>query len=325
MNDTITVVDGITVGNYTDLQAATGCTVVLCPPGTVGAVDVRGGAPGTRETDLLESHRQVQHVDAIVLSGGSAFGLAVADGVMRYLKEKGIGYPAMPGVVVPIVPAAILFDLGLGASDIWPSADDGYAAAASATADPVLQGSVGAGTGAMIGGIMGPAMATKGGLGSHAIWINDEIVVAALVAVNAVGDVVEEDGRILAGLRTAPGSGDFMNMMNVMGSMVGMTDQAGGRNTVIAVIATNARLDQALATRVAQMAQDGIAHAVRPAHTLLDGDTVFVLATGVHPANPSVIGAYAAEALAVAIRKAVRAATTLGDAVAIGDHEAGNH
>jgi L-aminopeptidase/D-esterase-like protein len=312
MNQTLTDVPGVRVGHQTHLEGATGCTVVLCPPGTVGGVDQRGGAPGTRETDLLRPMHLVETVNAIVLSGGSAYGLATADGVMRYLEEQQTGFEAGGGFLVPIVPAAILYDLDIGTPGIRPDAVMGYAAAASASTEPVAQGSVGAGAGCRIGMMMGSEFATKGGIGSASIDLGDGLVVAALVAVNAFGDIMDERGAIIAGLRQPPDGSTFAGMMNVMRSMVGMVDMPRSReNTVIGVVATNARLTKEGANKIAQMAHDGLARAVRPAHTLFDGDILFTLATGQIPANVNAIGAFATEAVAEAIRNGVRHATSL--------------
>ena len=313
MNETLTQVPGIRVGHATDLDGITGCTVILCPSGTVGSVDVRGGAPGTRETDLLQPHNHVEEVSAIILSGGSAFGLAAADGVVRYLEERGIGYQSGTGFVVPIVASAILFDLAVGKSNVRPNAEMGYRACEAATDAPVEQGCVGAGTGARVGGFMGNEFATKGGIGSASIDLGDGLFVAALVAVNAVGDVLDEQGKILAGLRQPPDGNTFMGSLAAMRNVARMTNLADSReNTVIGVIATNAQLSKAHTQKVAQMAHDGIARAVNPAHTMHDGDTIFALATGEIPANPTVIGAYAAEMMEQAIRNGIRQATTLG-------------
>jgi L-aminopeptidase/D-esterase-like protein len=312
-NDTLTAVPGIRVGQITDLNGATGCTVILCPSGTVGGVDQRGGAPGTRETDLLRPMHSVETINAVVLSGGSAFGLAAADGVMRWLEEQGEGYKTRSGFVVPIVASAIVFDLSIGTPGVRPDAAMGYAAAAAATDAPVEQGTVGAGTGCMVGAMRGAEFASKGGIGSAAIDLGDGLVVAALCVVNAVGDVVEEDGRIIAGLRDE--SGEFAGMLNVLRGLArppSISPVASGENTVIGVVATNARLTKEQVNKVAQMAQNGIGRAVRPAHTMYDGDTLFALATGHIPADVNVIGAFAAEVTAQAVRSGVRAATTLG-------------
>lgn len=317
MNNTLTDVPGILVGHHTDLEGATGCTVVICPQGTVGGVDQRGGAPGTRETDLLRPLHLVETVNAVVLSGGSAYGLAAADGVMRYLEEHGIGYQSRAGFLVPIVPAAILMDLGVGKPGARPDAAMGYAACAAATAAPVVQGTVGAGTGCRIGAMMGNEHATKGGIGSASMDLGDGLIVAALVAVNAVGDVVDEHGTVIAGLRASAEGNGFVGMLNALQGMARMIEPPSSENTVIGVVATNARLSKEHVNKVAQMAQNGLAQAVRPAHTMFDGDTIFALATGEIPANVSVIGAFAAEMMAKAIRGAVYAATSLAGVRAV--------
>lgn len=311
LTNTLTDVPGIRVGHATDLLAATGCTVILCPPNTIGAVDVRGGAPGTRETDLLRPENSVQAVNAVVLAGGSAFGLNASTGVMRYLAEQGEGYQTATGQIVPIVVSAILFDLGIGQADVYPDAAMGYTACQAATSEEVAQGTIGAGTGAMLGAMMGPAQATKGGIGSASMAIGEELVVSAIVAVNAVGDVVGESGRIIAGLRDAQ-TDKFVGVLNMLRQMPPVAGDASGvENTVIGAIATNAKLTKAQAYKVAQMAHDGIARAVRPAHTPFDGDTIFALATGEVAAETAVVGAFAAEVMATAIRNAVHAATSL--------------
>ncbi len=319
MNNTLTAIPGIRVGHATHLEGATGCTVVICPDGTVGGVDVRGGGPGTRETDLLRPLQGMEQVNAVALSGGSAFGLATADGVMRYLEAHKIGYRALAGFIVPIVPTAILFDLGIGEPGIRPDAAMGYAACEAATDAPVEQGTVGAGTGACIGRMRGNDFATKGGLGSACIQIDDELMVAALVAVNSVGDVLDESGQVMAGLRGRDGSG-FEGMLTAIREMARVTQRpVTQENTIIGVVATNAQLTKPQVNKVAQMAHDGIARAISPAHTMYDGDTIFALATGDIPANVSVVGAFAAEVMAQAIRNAVRMATSLGGVRALKD------
>lgn len=310
MNNTLTAVPGIRVGHATNLDALTGCTVILCPPQSVGGVDIRGGAPGTRETALLDPLRSVEIVNAIMLSGGSAYGLAAADGAMRYLEAQGIGYTTSTGYLVPIVPAAILFDLAVGRGDVRPDAAMGYAACISATSDPVEQGSVGAGTGCRIGALMGNELATKGGIGSASIDLGDGLVVAALCAVNAVGDVLDEQGQILGGLRLPEGG--FTDVLNALRLMPRPMPETVAQNTVIGVVATNARLTKTQVNKVAQMAHDGLARAVRPAHTTHDGDTIFALATGEIEVDVNVVGAYAAEMTAAAIRNGIRQAKSLG-------------
>lgn len=304
-NQTLTAIQGLRVGHAHNLDGPTGCTVILCPSNTVGGIDQRGGAPGTRETDLLRPMHLVQHVHAILLAGGSAYGLNAAAGVMRYLEEHSIGFDVRVGVV-PIVPAAIIFDLDVGNPAIRPDASMGYTACTHATTDPVAEGCVGAGTGARVGTLYGIEFACKSGIGTAAIELDNGIRVAALMIVNAVGDVVAEDGQILAGVRQGK---SFVGSLNALRAL---SNLAPSSNTIIGVVATNALLTKEETNKVAQMAQDGVARAVRPAHTLMDGDTIFALATGdAGPANASLIGAYAAEITAQAIRRAVQVATPL--------------
>jgi L-aminopeptidase/D-esterase-like protein len=304
----ITAVPGIRVGHATDLVGLTGCTVVLCEKGAAGGVDQRGGAPGTRETDLLRPMHLVQEVHAVLLAGGSAYGLSAADGVMRYLEERGIGFDARVAKV-PIVPAAILFDLDLGDPQARPDAAMGYTACQAATDGPVTEGNVGAGTGATAGKILGPGRAMKAGLGSAAVDLGRGLVVGALVAVNPLGDVVDpQTGVILAGARSLVAD-EPADTLAVMRSLVGKAAlRLASSNTVIGVVATNARLDKEQVNKVAQMAQDGVARAIRPAHTLFDGDTLFALSTGGKRADVNLVGAYAAEVVAEAIARAARAA-----------------
>lgn len=320
LHDSLTDVPGIEVGHAQDDQALTGCTVVLCRKGAVAGVDVRGGAPGTRETDLLDPLNLVQKANAVLLAGGSAFGLDAATGVMRYLEQQGLGFDT--GVArVPIVPAAILFDLGIGDGRVRPDAEMGYQAAVAASTRPGPQGNVGAGCGASVGKILGMGQAMKAGIGAASREVSG-LVVAALVAVNAFGDVIDPaGGGIVAGARTArlgplrAGEGEtFADTLAVMGSFLGRTALkfAARANTVIGVVATNARLTKAGAGKVAQMAGDGVARTIRPAHTMLDGDTIFTLATGAKSADPSTVGALAAEVVAGAILNAVRAAAPAG-------------
>jgi L-aminopeptidase/D-esterase-like protein len=313
LTNTLVDVPGFKVGHATNLEAATGCTVVICPPGTVGGVDVRGGAPGTRETDLLQPYNRVEEVTAVVLSGGSAFGLASAQGVVQYLEERDIGYKTGSGFIVPIVPAAILFDLMVGNPKVRPDAAMGYQACENASTAAIAQGTVGAGTGAIIGAMRGKAFATKGGIGSASIDLGDGLYVAALVAVNAVGDVYNEEGNIMAGVRGD--DGQFISMLNVLRqhahSLPPRQPSGSAENTVIGVIATNAQLSKAHINKVAQIAHDGIARAVNPAHTMFDGDVIFALASGEKPAELTAIGAFAAEAMTQAIRNGVRHATSL--------------
>lgn len=319
-SNTLVDVPGFKVGHASNLEAATGCTVIICPPHTVGGVDVRGGGPGTRETDLLQPHSHVSEVSAIVLSGGSAFGLASAQGVAQYLEEQGIGYKAGPDgeYVIPIVPAAILFDLNLGDKTVRPDPEMGYQAAKNATIDAVAQGTVGAGTGAFCGKIRGAEFATKGGIGSASIEIKEGLWVAAIVAVNAIGDILDEQGNIMAGLRDE--NNNFIGTLNAFRAFAENPPQLKkNENTVIGAIATNARLTKSQTTKVAQMAHDGLARAVNPAHTEHDGDTIFALSSGEFEADTSVIGAFAAEVMAQAIRNGIRQATTLYEARAWND------
>lgn len=310
LNQTLTAIEGLRVGHAQDFNGPTGCTVILCPPNTVGGIDQRGGAPGTRETDLLRPMHLVEHVHAILLAGGSAYGLDAAAGVMRFLEERQVGFDVRVGVV-PIVPAAIIFDLDLGNPAIRPNAELGYTACENATSEILAEGCIGAGCGARIGGMYGIEFACKSGIGTAAVELENGIIVAALMVVNAVGDVLDENGKILAGVRQPPDGKSFAGGLNVLRTLAA-TPPPTASNTVIGVVATNAQLSKEHTNKVAQMAQDGIARAVRPAHTLLDGDTVFALATGsAGPANVNLVGAFAAEVTAQAIRRAVQFATPL--------------
>lgn len=324
MTGSITDVPGIKVGHAQDELAATGCTVVLCEEGAVGGVDQRGGAPGTRETDPLRPMHMVQQVHAIVLSGGSAFGLDSATGVVRWLEARGVGFDV--GVArVPIVPAAILFDLGLGSATVRPTADMGFQACEVASGEAPAEGSVGVGTGASVGKILGMDRAVKSGVGTASARLNDKLVVGALVAVNAMGDVIDPaSGASLAGPRAEEGSGrPFLRTLDIMQQMAQREDMAfgGGDNTVIGVVATNARLNKEGANKVAQMAQDGVARTVRPAHTMVDGDTLFALATGAVSTDVNLIGAFAAEVVAQAIVRAVSSARSLAGLPSVADLE----
>jgi len=305
----ITDVPGVLVGQHTLSGRPTGCTVVLAADGATGGVDVRGGAPGTRETALLDPVNTVQEIHAVVLSGGSAFGLDAASGTVRWLEENGVGFE-VGEIRVPIVAGAILFDLGVGDGRIRPDAECGYRAAESASGASVAEGNVGAGAGATIGKLAGMGRAMKGGIGTASIQREDGLVVGALIAVNAVGDVIDPStGRVVAGVRTEDGRGLADARVLVRESSA----SPASSNTVIGVVATNARLTKAQATKVAQMAHDGLARAISPAHTPWDGDTIFVLATGRHGGDAEVlhIGALAADAVTEAILRAVRAAEGL--------------
>jgi L-aminopeptidase/D-esterase-like protein len=306
----LTDVPGIVVGHAADAVALTGCTVVLCRAGASGGVAVRGLAPGTRETDLLRPGTLVERAHGVLLSGGSAFGLAAADGVMRYLEEQGVGYDA--GVArVPIVPGAVIFDLALGDARVRPDAAMGYAACRAATATEARQGNIGAGMGATVGKIAGMAQAMKAGLGTASLRCG-ELIVAALIVVNALGDVVDPtNGCILAGAREAGGQG-LLDTARALRAPARPAESRGMSNTVIGVVATNARLDVAQANHLAAVAHDGLARVVRPAHTLYDGDTLFALATGAVEASFLVVSALAAEVTALAILNGVLAATSAG-------------
>jgi len=310
-NKGLTAVDGIRVGHHTLTGRPTGCTVVVVDgDGAVGGYAQRGAAPGTRDTDLLNPQNTVEQVNAVFLTGGSAYGLSVGEGVTRYLEEKKVGFK-VAGTIVPIVPGAVLMDLGFGgSSDIRPDADCGYRAAAAATDGPVVEGNIGAGAGATVGKLFGGrARAMKAGIGTYAITLPDGLVVAALVAVNAVGDIIDPTtGAVVAGIRTPDGR-SLADARKLLRSPQPQAPQSSpGANTTIAVVATNARLTKVQATRMAMMADDGLARSINPAHTPSDGDTVFALATGrwQGQANVTTIGALAAEALSEAI---VRAAT----------------
>jgi L-aminopeptidase/D-esterase-like protein len=316
----LTDISGILVGHAQDLNALTGCTVILCPNGAISGVDQRGGAPGTRETDLLHPMHLVEKVNAILLSGGSAFGLDAASGVMRYLEELGFGFDT--GVAkVPIVPAAVIFDLALGSSGIRPDAAMGYSACVNSRNSSIEQGNIGAGTGASVGKLLGVENSMKSGLGSATIESGNGLLVSAMAVVNAFGDVFDpETNQIIAGTRTMHkgpvkiGQGDyFADTMATMKTFAGkaILNFAGRQNTVIGVVASNARLSKEETNKVAQMAQDGLARVVRPAHTMLDGDTIFALSTGKKAADVNLIGAYAAEAFSLAILNAVNAAKPL--------------
>ena len=313
----ITDVAGLAVGHAAAAGRPTGCTVVLCPQGATAGVAVRGGAPGTRETDVLRPENTVAEVHAVLLTGGSAFGLDAAGGVMRWLDERGHGLAVGPARI-PIVAAAVLFDLWLGDVRIRPHAGTGYAACEAASTRASAQGNAGAGLGATVGKFFGLARAMKGGVGAASVKVGD-LTVAALVAVNAIGDVLAADGSVIAGARTADGLGLAHSLDALLQGrepdrvMQGMT---AGMATTIGVVATNARLNKAQATQLAGLAHHGLSRAVNPI-SVADGDTLFALATGTagHAGDASALGAMAAEAVARAIRNAVKAAQGLPDPV----------
>jgi len=306
-------VPGVLCGHSTDPRRPTGCTVVIAPHGAVGGVDVRGASPGTRETELLSPINAVQQVHAVLLAGGSAFGLDAAGGVMRWLEERGIGLQVGPARV-PIVPAAILYDLYTGDGRLRPDAAAGYAACQAAGDAPLAEGNVGAGAGALVGKLFGFERSMKGGVGRASLTVNG-ISIGAIVAVNAVGDVIDPaTGRVVAGARSADGT-----------AMIGTTqaflrgelpsELMAGASTTLGIVVTDAKLDKAGANKLAQMAHDGLARCISPLHTMLDGDTIFALATGVsgERANLTVLGTLAAEVVTLAVLRAVRAAVAIGD------------
>ena len=311
-----TSIPGVEVGHFTDTRRPTGCTAIVFRKGAVAGVDVRGAAPGTRDTELLNPVNTVQQIHAIMLSGGSAYGLETASGAMRYLEEQGIGFH-LGNQIIPIVPAAILYDLPVGVSHgnehVRPDAAAGYAACKAASNGPVAEGSIGAGAGATIGKYFGPRSMMKSGIGSAGMTIgNTGIIVAAIVAVNAVGDIRDPaTGRIIAGARKPDGSG-FIDTMARLREGHSATIESGS-NTTIGVVATNAIFDKAQMTKIAQMAHDGLARAVNPVHTTMDGDTIFAASIGAAkaPMDHGVIGAIAAEVMTEAVLRAVKLATGL--------------
>lgn len=296
-NHTLTAINGIKVGHATNPTARTGCTVILCEEGATAGVDVRGSAPGTRETEAIRPGRLVQKVHAVLLTGGSAFGLDAASGVVQYLEERNVGFPAGPGRV-PIVPAAVIFDLGVGDARVRPDRRMGYDACINASDAPMPMGPVGAGTGATVGKAPS-AEASPGGVGSACWQLTDGLLVGAIVVVNALGNVVHpKTGEIVAGARE---NGVFVDITErLLGA-----ELFAGTNTTIGVIATNAALSPAEATKVAEMGHDGLARAIRPAHTMFDGDTLFALSIGSHTSDVNTVGILAAEVVGEAIVKAV--------------------
>ena len=328
MTDSITGIPGIKVGHSSDFEGITGCTVILCEDGAVAGVDQRGGGPGTREIALLNPVNHVEKIHAILLAGGSAYGLDAASGVMQFLEENNIGYQT--GVArIPIVPAAILFDLNIGNPKARPTPEMGYIACKNASNVDPEQGSIGAGTGATIGKIMGMANATKSGIGNASINLEDGLKVAAIVAVNAIGDVIDpERGKIIAGVRSnikksvrEKTESKFSDTLEIMKSPFGRTlfSRAEKANTVIGVVVTNAIFNKTSMTKIAQMAQNGVVRSIRPANTMHDGDTIFALSIGKKKANINLVGALAAQAVQTAILNAVQNATTLGGIPAISD------
>ncbi|MEX1376476.1 MAG: P1 family peptidase [Eubacteriales bacterium] len=298
----ITDVPNIEAGHFTDDVGKTGCTVVVCNGGAVCGVDVRGSAPGTRETDLLKSENLVERVHAVVLSGGSAFGLESACGVMDYLRDSGIGLDT-GFAKVPIVPAAVLFDLGVGSPNAFPDKLAGYKACKNASTDELPQGRVGAGTGATVGKALGAEFAQMGGIGTCSMSFSNGVIIGALTAVNALGDVVDEKGSIIAGAY----KDGFLNIRESMKS-AGETHGIKGANTTIGVLATNAKLTKVQANKLASVCQDGLAMSIRPCHTMYDGDTYFAMSTGDVEMDFTRLCSLAAECVSKSIENAVRAA-----------------
>jgi L-aminopeptidase/D-esterase-like protein len=321
MLNAITDVPGIKAGHYTDKEAATGCTVVICEEGAVAGVDVRGSAPGTRETDLLRPSNLVERVHAILLGGGSAFGLDAAGGVMRYLGEKGIGFKTTTACI-PIVPAAVLYDLDTGNSQVRPGINEGYTACQVASNKEISEGSVGAGTGATVCKLMGLNHAIKGGIGTASKELPDGIIVATIFAVNALGDIMDHaTGETLASPR-------FPDDKNRTGTIELLqrnysNDDFVPTNTTIGIVATNASLTKEQVNKIASMAHDGMARAINPSHTMYDGDTIFALSLGDKTGDITTIGAVAAELTAEAIKRAIIHAETLAGVPAIKDIEGG--
>ena len=314
----ITDVPGVLVGQAQDAEALTGCTVAVFPDGAVGGVDVRGSASGTRELVVLDAMHLTPAIHAITLSGGSAFGLDAAGGVMRALEEQGIGFPT-PAACVPIVPAAIIYDLGMGAAGIRPDAAMGYAACQAAAAGPVEQGNAGAGMGATVGKLYGMPQAMQGGVGTASAQLDNDVWVGALVVCNALGDVRDPvTGMLLAGTREAPDSLALADTAEQLRR--GATPRLdAGTNTTLGVVATNARLSKPQTRKLAQLAQHGLVKGLSPAHTLYDGDTVFAVSTGTHSADPIQLGIVAADLVAESLSAAVKAARSGGGVPGLGD------
>jgi L-aminopeptidase/D-esterase-like protein len=314
----ITDVPGVRVGQVSDLDALTGCTVLVFPDGAVGGVDMRGSATGTREIDTLSALHVAPCIHAITLAGGSAFGLDAAGGVMRALEAQGLGFPTR-AARIPLVPSAILYDLGIGSASRRPDAEMGYAACQAAVAGPVAEGNAGAGTGATVGKLFGMAQAMQGGIGTASRCLNDALWVGALVACNAFGDVVEPTtGRLLAGTRCAPESMVLADTARLL--LEGVKPRSvAGTNTTLAVVATNAQLSKPQAQKLAQLAQHGFIRSLSPAHTLFDGDIVFAVSTGTASADLTQLGVLAAELVATCLQRAVRLARSVGGVPGLGD------
>ncbi|MDI6600554.1 MAG: P1 family peptidase [Thermoanaerobacteraceae bacterium] len=303
MNGTITDVPGIKVGHFSDYKAFTGCTVVIAESGAVAGVDVRGSSPGTRETDLLHPTNLVKKIHAVLLTGGSAFGIDAAGGVMQYLEEKGIGFHT-GSAIVPIVPAAVIYDLDVGDPSVRPDKKMGYMAARNSSDCKVEQGSVGVGTGASVGKIRGMEWAMKSGIGSYSIELGNGVIIGALSVVNALGDIYE-DGCIIAGARNEDGS--FLNTYEYLKSHI-LNSKPWGKNTTLSVVATNASLSKEEANKMAQVAHDGYSRVIKPVHTVYDGDCVFTMSTGDIEFDILTLCEAAAEVVEKAIINALKAA-----------------
>ena len=307
-------VEGISVGHFSDREGLTGCTVILTPAGVTASVDIRGGAPGTLETALLSPFAAVGEIHAVLLTGGSAPGLGAAAGVTAFLRESGCGYRT-PYARVPLVAAAVIYDLGLGSAQACPGHEDAYQACDSAGFQ-VEEGSVGAGTGATVGKILGASGLMKGGLALSTVVLGGGVTVTALTVVNALGDIIAEDGAILAGARR---DNAFVDSARLLLSLPEAPTFAAMESTTLSVVLTDAKMDKLHCSIVARMSHDGLGRAINPVHTPVDGDCVFVLATGERPSNVFQVGAAAAEAVAMSIRRAVRVAEGLGGAPALKD------
>jgi L-aminopeptidase/D-esterase-like protein len=306
----LTDIPGILVGHAADFDAITGCTAILCESGAVAGVDIRGGASGTQEMDVMSPFHITPRIHAVTLAGGSAFGLEASSGVRRFLERKGVGFPT-GAAVVPIVPAAILYDLGIGKANVRPTREMGESAAIAANSGPVAEGNVGAGTGATVGKALGMKCAMKGGIGTFTVDLPNGVKVSALVAVNAAGDILDPaTNQILAGARKSPTSHEFLGSAAQM-KLKGPTGGLRG-NTTLAVVATNAAFSKVEVTRVAQLAHHGLIKTISPVHTSMDGDLAIALSCGKLAASIDAVGIAAAEAVATAITRAVKAAKTLG-------------
>lgn len=326
MTESVTEIPGIKVGHYTDLKHATGCTVILFEKGAVAGVDVRGASPGTRETDLLRPGNLIEKIHGIVLSGGSAYGLDTASGVMQYLEEQGLGFQVGPAIV-PIVPAAIIFDLGLSTHLVRPTAKNAYEACKKASSDTVPEGSLGAGTGATLGKLLGMKRAVKGGVGTICLDLGNGLLVGAIMVVNAAGGLIDpETGNTIAGplQENRKGFLDTVSLMTKPGFQE--VQKETPVNTTIGVVITNATLTKEQANRLAMVSQDGIAMTIRPSHTMVDGDVIFAAGTGekTQPLDHNEynrLGIAATQAVAKAIVRAVTEATTVGTVPCVSEIE----